>query len=602
MKHFKMAKKLLSALIAMVMVMSLFSGLTFADDETDDNGIVASGQTYASVPYSFYAETSDGAAASDKVTLEFVNYIDGNVYFNAEAAEGYEITDIVADGGTVAENSGVYDALSDYEYMLVSDGSGYEMTVTFIVGYSITGLDDITIAAGETYQLSPAYAAAEDEDADDTSASGDSSLFEAYIEYLAAFAIDNGYTPETDDTDDSNTMLADIYALTEDTYEDSAVYEALTALGAVTYEEFTAAYVSEDDTDEEETVAGFVYETADESVATVTEDGLVTGIAAGETTITVTYYISGTAAASETITVTVVDDSDSAEDDEDFDFTIIPEDGPTEDTDSEDTEELLSGLNYDSETGVWAYYTDGEIDDSYTGLATNSAGTWYVEEGIVDFSYTGLVEYDGVLYYVSYSKVSTNTGLYKISGTWYYFVEGAVASDFTGIVSNSAGSWYVEDGIVDFGYTGLVEYDGVLYYVSSSKVSTNTGLYKFNGTWYYFVEGAVDYTYTGLVKNSAGWWYVEDSIVDFDYTGLVEYNGSYWYVYDSNVKFVTGLYKIDGTWYYISNGAAALSYTGLATNSAGTWYVEDGIVDFGYTGTVTIDGVEYTVVNSKVVS
>ena len=258
------------------------------------------------------------------------------------------------------------------------------------------------------------------------------------------------------------------------------------------------------------------------------------------------------------------------------------------------------GLAYDSSTGLWGYYVNGVLDTSYTGLASNSAGTWYVENGIVDFGYTGLAEVDGTIYYISSSKVSTNTGLYKISGTWYYFVNGAVASDFTGIVSNSAGSWYVEDGIVDFGYTGLATVDGVLYYISYSKVSTNTGLYKFNGIWYYFESGAVDYDYTGLVKNSAGWWYVEDSIVDFDYTGLVEYNGSYWYVYDSNVKFVTGLYKINGTWYYIVNGAAAFSYTGIVSNSAGSWYVEDGIVDFAYTGLATVDGTIYYISSSKV--
>ena len=252
--------------------------------------------------------------------------------------------------------------------------------------------------------------------------------------------------------------------------------------------------------------------------------------------------------------------------------------------------------------GTWYYIKGSKVASNYTGLASNSAGTWYVENGIVDFGYTGLATVNGTTYYISGNKVSTATGLYKISGTWYYFVSGAVASDFTGVVSNSAGTWYVEDGIVDFSYTGLATVDGVLYYISNSKVSTNTGLYKFNGIWYYFESGAVDYAYTGLVKNSVGWWYVENSIVDFGYTGLVEYNGKYWFVYDSNIKFVTGLYKINGTWYYISNGAWASSYTGLASNSAGTWYVEDGIVDFDYSGTVTINGTKYTIKNSKVTS
>ena len=263
-------------------------------------------------------------------------------------------------------------------------------------------------------------------------------------------------------------------------------------------------------------------------------------------------------------------------------------------------DEVLSGLN--KVDGVWGYYVDGVLDTSYTGLASNSAGTWYVEDGIVDFGYTGLAEIDGNLYYFSGSRLSSNTGLYKFNGTWYYFESGVVDFDYTGLASNSSGTWYVEDSIVDFGYTGLAEIDGNLYYFSGSRLSSNTGLYKFNGTWYYFESGVVDFDYTGLVKNSSGWWYVEDSIVDFGYTGLVGYNGSYWYVYNSNVKFVTGLYKINGTWYYISNGAAAFSYTGLAVNSAGTWYVEGGIVDFGYTGLAEIDGNLYYFSGSRLSS
>ena len=269
-----------------------------------------------------------------------------------------------------------------------------------------------------------------------------------------------------------------------------------------------------------------------------------------------------------------------------------------------DEDSAISGsyLAYSAQDALWYYYTDGAVDTSYTGLAKNDYGWWYVKNGSVDFTYTGFSYYNGYYWYVYGGNVKFVTGLYKVNGTWYYVKNGAWASSYTAFASNSAGTWYVEEGIVDFGYTGLAEVDGVTYYISKNLVSTATGIYKVNGTWYYFAGGAIASDYTGLAKNSAGWWYVEEGIIDFGYTGLVEYNGYYWYVSGSNVKFVTGLYKINGTWYYIVNGAWASSYTGLASNSAGTWYVENGVVSLGCSGTVTIDGTKYTVKNSLVIS
>ena len=263
-------------------------------------------------------------------------------------------------------------------------------------------------------------------------------------------------------------------------------------------------------------------------------------------------------------------------------------------------DEVLSGLN--KVDGVWGYYVDGVLDTSYTGLASNSAGTWYVEDGIVDFGYTGLAEIDGNLYYFSGSRLSSNTGLYKFNGTWYYFESGVVDFDYTGLVKNSSGWWYVEDSIVDFGYTGLVGYNGSYWYVYNSNVKFVTGLYKINGTWYYISNGAAAFSYTGLAVNSAGTWYVEGGIVDFGYTGLAEIDGNLYYFSGSRLSSNTGLYKFNGTWYYFESGVVDFDYTGLATNSSGTWYVVNSVVDFSYTGTVTIDGTTYTIKNSKVSS
>ena len=124
--------------------------------------------------------------------------------------------------------------------------------------------------------------------------------------------------------------------------------------------------------------------------------------------------------------------------------------------------------------GTWYYFVDGAIASDYTGFAANAYGTWYVVNGIVDFSVKGLVTVDGATYYVAGNKLITNTGLYKISGTWYYFVEGMVASYYTGLASNAGYSWYVENGIVDFTYTGTYESGNYTYNIVSSRVVSYT--------------------------------------------------------------------------------------------------------------------------------
>ena len=57
--------------------------------------------------------------------------------------------------------------------------------------------------------------------------------------------------------------------------------------------------------------------------------------------------------------------------------------------------------------GVWYYVVEGAVAYDYTGLGTNTSGTWYVINGIVDFSYTGTVTIDGVIYTVVNSKVTS---------------------------------------------------------------------------------------------------------------------------------------------------------------------------------------------------
>ena len=205
--------------------------------------------------------------------------------------------------------------------------------------------------------------------------------------------------------------------------------------------------------------------------------------------------------------------------------------------DDED-EELQNGLCKDSATGTWYYYTDGEIDTSYTGLAKNDYGWWYVSGGKLDLTYTGMAKND-------YG--------------WWYVTNGKLDLTYTGMAKNAYGWWYMTDGKLDLTYTGMAKNDY---------------------GWWYMTDGKLDLTYTGMAKNDYGWWYMTDGKLDLTYTGMA---------------------KNDYGWWYVSNGKLDTSYTGLASNDYGTWYMVNGQLTY-YTGTVTIGGVTYTIKNGMVVS
>ena len=57
------------------------------------------------------------------------------------------------------------------------------------------------------------------------------------------------------------------------------------------------------------------------------------------------------------------------------------------------------------ENGVWGVYKNGQLDTSYTGLAMNEYGTWYIKDGKADFSYTGSYDFAGKTYQVKAGKV-----------------------------------------------------------------------------------------------------------------------------------------------------------------------------------------------------
>ena len=246
-----------------------------------------------------------------------------------------------------------------------------------------------------------------------------------------------------------------------------------------------------------------------------------------------------------------------------------------------------------SEDGSWYYYTNGEVDADYTGLADNEYGWWKITDGTVDFTANGL-------------QFDTGTD------AWWYFNGGAIDFAYTGLALNEYGWWKITAGTVDFGYNGLGFNEDGWWKVNNGVVDfTANGLQYDASTnvWWYFAGGLLDFKYIGLAENDSGWWKIADGTVDcgyngrgvneygwwkvtdgkvdFSYTGLVSNEAGWWKVVNGAVDFTANGLQYDpptNIWWYFNGGAIDFAYKGLAVNEDGWWYISNGTVDFTYNG------------------
>ena len=191
-----------------------------------------------------------------------------------------------------------------------------------------------------------------------------------------------------------------------------------------------------------------------------------------------------------------------------------------------------NGLLKDSD-GVWRYYTNNQVDTSYTGFAASGSDQVYLINGVQNTSYSGLI-YNG--------------------GNWYYVQKGVRNTAYSGL-SVYNGSWYyVKGGTADWSYTGLAQYNGVWYYVRQGSVDWEyTGLCQYDTIWFYIKNGALDWNYTGLCQHSGVWYYITKGQVNWNYTGSCIYNGKSYYVekgvlnwnYNSTAGYSSACYTAD---------------------------------------------------------
>lgn len=77
----------------------------------------------------------------------------------------------------------------------------------------------------------------------------------------------------------------------------------------------------------------------------------------------------------------------------------------TETTTTPATLLIPEGAEVTNVGGNWGLYLNGELVDTFTGVASNENGSWYINNGLVDFGFSGKCVYNGMTYDVDQGKV-----------------------------------------------------------------------------------------------------------------------------------------------------------------------------------------------------
>ena len=103
--------------------------------------------------------------------------------------------------------------------------------------------------------------------------------------------------------------------------------------------------------------------------------------------------------------------------------------------------------------GAWFYVKNGVLDTAQNGLIDYDGGRFLVSEGRIRYDVSGLWQNayvqnaDGKWYFLANGQVqNTYTGLALYNGSWFYLINGVLASDYTGQVSYDGAVFNVVNG------------------------------------------------------------------------------------------------------------------------------------------------------------
>ncbi len=221
--------------------------------------------------------------------------------------------------------------------------------------------------------------------------------------------------------------------------------------------------------------------------------------------------------------------------------------------------------------GKWWKYFD-ENGDPVKSDWLQLKGKWYYfnEEGYMAFDFTKI---GNDTYYFKDSGEMV-TGWFRYGINWHYFnTNGKMATGWKSI----GGKWYFFDNEPDYKASGIML----------------TGWQQLGGKWYYFdpVNGDMK---TGWQKISGKWYYMKsDGAMVKGWQSL----GGKWYYFNGNGDMATGWKAISGKWYYMdpANGDMKTGWLKLGSS----WYYLKSSGEMA-TGKVDIGGKTYEFDNSGV--
>ncbi|MBR6923155.1 MAG: Ig-like domain-containing protein [Oscillospiraceae bacterium] len=193
--------------------------------------------------------------------------------------------------------------------------------------------------------------------------------------------------------------------------------------------------------------------------------------------------------------------------------------------------ERVVKTTYNGVTG-WYYIGDnGKVDPKYNGFASNKNGWWYIENGKVTFNKNdvikGTVDGTNAWWYVKGSQVKFTNTVAKNKNGWWKITNGKVDFNYTGIAKNENGWWRIVNGKVDFNCNTVEKNENGWWKCKGGKVDFNyNGVAKNSYGWWKCSGGKVDFNFNGIAQNEYGRWYCKGGKVDFNYNGTVTYNGT----------------------------------------------------------------------------
>ncbi|MCD8075700.1 MAG: leucine-rich repeat domain-containing protein [Lachnospiraceae bacterium] len=170
-----------------------------------------------------------------------------------------------------------------------------------------------------------------------------------------------------------------------------------------------------------------------------------------------------------------------------------------------------SGTLMQDTNGNWCYYSNGEFDTSFNGIAEFNGGSFFVANGVLCSDANGLNLYDGKWYFLAYGQVQTQyTGLALYDNEWFYIKDGVLDTTINGLIPYDREQFLVAEGHLLLSYNGL--------WLNAAEIGGDNN-------WYFIAAGMVQ-NVSQIVMYDGAFFVVEDGILDTSYNGTIEYNGA----------------------------------------------------------------------------